>query len=91
MGKMQRTKGRRAQTEFKRMLTERDWGVIEPAGGMAVEDVIATSPQGVTYSVEVKHHEAIRLADFIKQAKEQAKKRKLPWMLAVRLPQLPGQ
>lgn len=90
MSKMQRTKGRRAQCELATALRERDWQVIETSAGHAVEDMVAISPQGKTYSVECKHCELIQLKKFIAQAREQAKKRKLPWMLCCRLPLYPG-
>jgi hypothetical protein len=72
------------------MLTGRDWEIIETSSGMKVEDIVAHDPNGNRWSVEVKHHRLINLEVFMAQAKEQAKKRNISWMLAVRLPRYPG-
>lgn len=85
MARSQRTKGRRGQAEFASVLQERDWTVIPITGGVMAEDIVATSPQGKQYSVEVKWQKLIQLEAFERQAREQAKQRKLPWMLACRL------
>ena len=52
---------------------------------MKNEDMVATDPQGVTHSVEVKNHKLIDLAKFRAQAIEQANKRKLPWLLMIKI------
>jgi hypothetical protein len=57
---------------------------------MKVEDIVATDPRGNRWSIEVKHHRLIKLEEFLTQAREQAGKRKIPWMLAVRLPRYPA-
>ena len=87
MGTMQRRKGGVGQRAFKRLLTDRDWMVDTISCGIKSEDLIAENPLGTRYSVEVKNHAIINIRSFLSQAKEQAMKRKLPWMLAVRLPQ----
>ena len=80
MSKAQRDKGRRGQTVAETMLTSRDWTVDPITAGVKREDMIATSPEGIVYSVEVKNCIVISLAHR-KQAMEQARARKLPWML----------
>ncbi|MGQ9671481.1 MAG: hypothetical protein ACUVWY_15195 [Desulfosoma sp.] len=52
--------------------------------GVMREDMIATDPDGNRWSVEVKNTSSITAAH-LKQAREQAMARKLPWMLANKL------
>jgi hypothetical protein len=85
MSRSQRVKGRRGQTEFAAVLQSRDWMVIPITCGVLAEDIVATSPQGKQYSVEVKWQKIIQIEAFTRQAREQANNRKLPWMLACRL------
>ena len=63
------------------MLQGRDWSVAELNGGTSAEDFVACDlAAGKTYSVEVKNTVAITVAHR-RQAMEQAKQRRLPWML----------
>lgn len=80
MGKSQRDRGRRGQTAAEALLTKRDWTVDPITAGVKREDMIATDPSGIVWSVEVKNCMSITVAHR-KQAMEQAKARKLPWML----------
>ena len=81
MGKMSRTKGRRGQSDFANILRNNDWQVDDTRAGIKAEDLIATDPDGKEWSVEVKKTKQI-IPDHLRQAREQAKKRKMPWMLA---------
>ncbi len=85
MSRSQRNKGRRGQTEFASVLTTRGWNVIPITAGASAEDIVAGSPDGKHYSVEVKWHKLIDVPRFERQAREQAARRKMPWMLACRL------
>ena len=76
-----RRKGRDAQAEFGNLLRDRDWEVDDTRAGMEIEDIIAIDPNGCTWSVEVKSTRNIYVGH-IEQARRQAKKRKLPWMLS---------
>ena len=80
MSKSQRDKGARGATAAKKLLLDRDWVVDQITAGIKSEDMIATDPSGVVYSCEVKNCMSITAAHK-KQAIEQAKARKLPWML----------
>lgn len=80
MGKAQRDKGRRGQTAAEKLLLDRDYTCDPITAGVKREDIVATSPVGVTYSVEVKNCASIT-REHRKQAMEQAKKRKCYWML----------
>ena len=55
-----RAKGRRGQQMAADVLRSRDWSVAELNAGSAVEDFIAVSPNGESFSVEVKNTQAIR-------------------------------
>jgi hypothetical protein len=67
------------------MLKDRDWQVVDTSAGQSVEDMFAIDPNGVTWSVEVKKTRLITEAH-VKQAQEQARKRKARWMLANHIP-----
>lgn len=80
MGAAERSKGRRGQQQARQLLSERDWSVAELNSGTAVEDFIATDPDGHAWAVEVKMTKAITTIHRA-QAMTQAKGRRLPWML----------
>ena len=88
MSRTERAKGSRGQREAQAVLESHGYHVSPLACGHKVEDLIADY-DGCMWSVEVKHHEVARWNAFIAQAKEQAKKRGLPWMLMVRIPSRP--
>lgn len=83
-GRMSRNKGARGQSEFKAMLLERDWVVDTLTVGIESGDLIATDTNGVMWCVEVKNCAGI-LPAHKKQAMEQAKKRRIPWLLASKI------
>ena len=79
-----RAKGRRGQQEAQNLLRNRDYSVAELNAGTDVEDFLAVDTNGQSWSVEVKNTVAITTAHR-KQAMEQAKKRRLPWMLVSKI------
>ena len=79
-GKRTRAKGRRGQTEALNLLRDRDWTVADLSAGVDSEDGLACDPEGQYWAVEVKNCAQITLANR-RQAMEQAKRRRLPWML----------
>lgn len=80
-GKAARSKGRRGETAVKQMLTGRDWVVHDLSAGLASADLLASDVDGKTWAVEVKTTTTITTVHR-SQAMEQAKKARLPWMLA---------
>jgi len=90
MGLMQRRKGRLAETMFKLELESRDWSVIDISAGVNDADLVATDPAGKTHLVEVKNHKLLNPTKWRQQAREQAKKRRMGWMLAYRIPGYAG-
>lgn len=84
MSAYSRNKGRRGQAELGNLLRSRDWNVIEANAGTAQEDFIAFDPSGKAWCIEVKNTVAIEEAHR-KQAMTQAKRRKLPWLLASKI------
>ena len=90
MSRMQRTKGRRAETAFKTELGNRDWSVIDISAGVNDADLVAIAPDGRTHLCEVKDHKLLDPCRWRKQAQEQAKKHRLPWLLAYHVPGYAG-
>ena len=84
MGKASRDKGVRGQSEFANILRARDWTVDPLTAGVKREDLLATDQLGRQWAVEVKNCVAITVVHR-RQAAEQARKRKLPWMLAAKI------
>lgn len=84
MGAASRNKGRRGQTEFAAMLADRDWIADQITAGIAAADLIATDTNGKTWAVEIKNCTSITEAHR-RQAMEQGRKRRLPWMLASKI------
>lgn len=85
---MQRAKGSRGQREASAVLTSHGYHVSPLTCGAKVEDLIAEW-DGSMWSVEVKYHARANWGEFMRQAKEQAHKTGMPWMLMVRIPERP--
>ena len=81
-----RNKGRRGESTVANILRDRDWIVDNTRCGIITEDMIATDTHGNEWSVEVKNTKSITM-DHLEQARRQAKKRKMPWMLINKIPQ----
>lgn len=84
MSKSQRDKGAKGQRAAKALLLDRDYTIDQITAGISTEDFIATDLDGNAWSVEVKNCKTLTEAH-VKQAQEQARKRKLPWMLMQKL------
>lgn len=80
MGLMQRRKGAVGQGIAANMLRDRDFTVDQLTAGLSTADFVATDADGKTWLVEVKNTACITQAH-LKQAIEQGKSRRLPWML----------
>lgn len=86
MSKHSRSKGKRGERKAKELLADRDWTIIaDTACGLEAEDIIAETPQGTMYSIEVKNRKAIDVGVFKKQAIRNAAKIKKPWMLMCKI------
>lgn len=72
------------------LLAERGWEVVELGPGRKTEDALCRDDRGRLTSVEVKNHRTWDVCAFVRQAKEQARKRKCAWLLMVRLPNMPA-
>ena len=83
-GKPSRDKGGRGQREARAVLTSHGYYCEALTAGLASHDLTATY-DGTTYAVEVKNCAAITLARHERQAREQGKKARLPWLLMERL------
>ena len=80
MGGMARRKGAVGQGIAANMLRDRDYVVDQLTAGLSTGDIIATDANGKTWLVEVKNCASITNAH-LKQAIQQGKDRRLPWML----------
>lgn len=80
MGAGSRRKGADGQCMAANMLRSRDWTVDQVTAGVAAADLIATDPDGRAWACEVKNCATITPAHK-RQAIEQGRSRKLPWML----------
>ena len=83
-GKSTRDKGRRGESEAKRLLVEKDWEILaDMTAGLATGDLIAQSPDGVIYDVEVKNRVEIHVPHFVGQAMKNSGK--LRWMVMAKI------
>ena len=83
-GKSTRDKGRRGESEAKRLLAEKDWEILaDTTAGLATGDLIAQSPDGFIYDVEVKNRVEIHVPDFVGQAMKNAGKKR--WMVMAKI------
>jgi predicted RecB family endonuclease len=67
------------------MLGDRDWCVDKTKAGLSIDDLVVIDDTGKTWSVEVKARKLIDVEKWRVQARANAKKRDLPWMLAMRI------
>ena len=85
MGKSQRDKGRRGEGTVALLLEERDYIVTDTTAGKTEPDLIALK-DGIMWAVEVKDHIVLHPNQWRKQARENAKRKKMRWMLVYHLP-----
>ena len=84
MGRSQRDKGARGQSEAATVLRSHGYAVSQLTCGIKSEDIIAEY-DGSMWAVEVKNCATINIRNMRRQAREQAKAKGLPWWLLVRL------
>lgn len=88
MSKASRDKGKRGEREAREILGDRDWTILaNTADGIEVEDIIASDPAGQVFSVEVKNTKQIDITAVLKQARNNAAKKKLPWLIMCKISQ----
>ena len=86
MSKSSRSKGKRGEAAARNLLVDRDFTIIaNTADGSEVEDIIASSPEGKVYSIEVKNNKLINVPAVRKQAMQNAAKVKLAWMMMCKI------
>lgn len=86
MSKASRRKGRKGESTAKSLLGDMDWTITaDCTAGLDCPDLIATKDFTDTYAVEVKNTKAIDMNKFRKQAREQAKKVKLPYIIMAKI------
>jgi Holliday junction resolvase-like predicted endonuclease len=88
LSKASRSKGKRGEAEARNTLTDRDWIILaNTADGSEVEDIIARSPEGKVYSIEVKNTKQIDVPKVLAQARNNAGKKKIDWMVMCKITQ----
>lgn len=80
MGLSQRRKGAAGQGIAANLLRDRNYSVDQLTAGLSTADFVATDTDGKTWLVEVKNTATITNSH-VKQAVEQGKARRMPWML----------
>jgi len=86
LSKKSRSKGKRGEREARDLLGDNDWIILaNTADGSEVEDIIAKNPKDIVYSIEVKNRKVIDMIKFRKQAKANAAKKRLPWMIMTKI------
>jgi hypothetical protein len=71
--------------EFRNILGDRDWAVEKTLDGVSTDDLVVIDDIGKMWSVEIKAHKAMNPEKWRKQARENANKRELPWILAMKI------
>lgn len=85
-GKTTRNKGRVGERTAKALLADHDYTVIaDTTAGLSTGDLVVQSPEGTTYDVEVKNRKIIDIPMFIGQARKNASRSKLPWMVMAKI------
>jgi Holliday junction resolvase-like predicted endonuclease len=85
-GKRTTSKGKMGERLAKELLVDRDWTIIaDTSSGLSTGDLIAESPEGTRYDVEVKNRREVHLPAFIGQARKNAEKTKSAWMVLAKL------
>ena len=74
-----RSKGRKGETDARLLLEERDYTCEDLSAGRSSCDILALK-DGVAWAVEVKDQVSIRMYDYRKQARANAKKG-MRWMV----------
>ena len=75
-----RAKGSAGESDFRKLLEERDWRVFKRPHGESGDDFTAIDPQDRIWSVEVKHTVSLTYQNYL-QCKNQSKEknRLLAW------------
>ena len=85
-GRKSRSKGKKGEREARALLGDLDWILLaNTADGDEGEDMIVENTSGTIYSVEVKNVKLIDIPKFRTQAMANAKKKKKPWMLMLKI------
>lgn len=85
-GNTTRNKGRKGETEAKRLLQDRDYTILaDTTGGLSTGDLVVQSPEGVVYDVEVKNRKLIDVPQFVGQARKNATRSKVAWMALAKI------
>ena len=81
-----RSKGRIGERTAKRLLIDHDYTIIaDTTAGLSTGDLVVQSPEGTLYDVEVKNRRLINVPLFLEQARKNAGRSKLAWMVMCKI------
>jgi len=85
-GSKTRNKGKIGERMAKKLLADHDFTIIaDTTSGLETGDIVAQSPYGIVYDVEVKNRRQINIPLFVGQARKNAGKTKLAWMVMAKI------
>jgi Holliday junction resolvase-like predicted endonuclease len=85
-GKSTRSKGKAGELAAKHLLKDMDWKILaDTTSGLSTGDLIAESPSGKIYDVEVKNRREIHVAKFVGQSRKNASRLKKDWMVMAKI------
>lgn len=85
-GNAARSKGRKGEREAKALLKDKDFTILaDTTGGLSTGDLVAKGPSGTVYDVEVKNRKVVNVAQFVGQARKNAERSKVDWMVLAKL------
>lgn len=81
-----RNKGKTGERVAKTLLADHDYIIIaDTTSGLESGDIVAKSPDGTVYDVEVKNRRQIDIPTVLGQARKNAAKTDLPWMVMCKI------
>lgn len=85
-GSKVRNKGKVGERTAKRLLTDNDYTILaDTTAGLSTGDIVAKSPDGTIYDVEVKNRRQLNIPLFVGQARKNAGRSKVDWMVLCKI------
>lgn len=85
-GKTTRNKGKIGERTAKALLVDHDYSIIaDTTAGLSTGDLVVKAPDGIVYDVEVKNRRIINVPMFLGQARKNAGRSKLAWMVMCKI------
>ena len=85
-GKTTRSKGKVGERTAKALLVDHDYSILaDTTAGLSTGDLVVKAPDGTIYDVEVKNRRMINIPMFLGQARKNADRSKLAWMVMCKI------